>query len=233
MSYPSKLLSRNETVIVEFHPYWSILVPPFVVMIACLGVLAGVAFVFPSSPLWLLESLGVLCVIPVVWFGLRVIQRQTTSLVVTNLRLALQTGIVVKKGWDARLERINDVSFDQSLWGRIFRVGDIYIDTGGEAGTKAVTRVPHPDGIKALIFERQSARIQELRSDPMQTGPNYVPSVVEGPGQGDTFGDPPGPSSQSRLTVVEQLERLDQLRARSVITNEEFELEKARLLGKN
>ena len=256
MTYPSKLLSQDESVILELHPHWSILTLPFVALLASFVILGLVAFAFPGSPTWLIEAIGVLCGLPLIWFGARQLQRQTTSLVVTDQRVALRTGVVVKKGWDVRLERINDVSYDQSLWGRIFRVGDIVLDTGGEAGDKSMERVPHPDGLKVLIFERQSARIDYLRSnvEGIITGPTQAVRSNYGiPGSGTTGLDSTGSGttgfdmtgvdparaplnspiiiSGSGLSVAEQIEKLDEMRNRGVITDREFELEKKRLFG--
>ncbi len=263
--------------ILELHSHWSILTLPFVALLACFVILGSAVFAFPGSPTWLIEAIGVFCGLPLIWLGVRQLQRQTTSLIVTDQRVALRTGVVVKKGWDVRLERINDVSYDQSLWGRIFRVGDIALDTGGgEVGDKSMQRVPHPDGLKVLIFERQSARIDYLRSnvEGIITGPNQaVRSNYGTPGSAPTGLDTAGthtagthttgthtagthrigsgttgfdmahadPASAitnspivisgSGLSVAEQIEKLDEMRNRGVITDREFELEKKRLFG--
>ncbi|HUY86714.1 MAG TPA: PH domain-containing protein [Acidimicrobiales bacterium] len=212
MSYPSKLLNPNESVVVELNPHWSVLVRPMGVALVVAGTAAGLLFEFPSMPLWAALVLGVVIAVPVFWLGLRWLQRSTTVLVVTTDRVALRTGLMVKKGWDARLERINDVSFEQSLMERIFGVGDLWIDTGGEDGTKGMAHTPHPDGVKALIFERQDAH--------RTAGAETAPLARNAPVQ-----------VSAGLSVAEQLEKLDDLRRRGVISDDEFDAEKSRLIG--
>jgi hypothetical protein len=133
--------------------------------------------------------------------------------VVTTERVALTTGLIVKKGWDVRLERVTDVSFDQSLIDRLLRTGDIWVDSGGEDGKKGMARIPHPQAVKTLIFDQIDAL-----SGARAGGPSSSAASV-------------GQTVHAGLSVAEQIEKLDELRRRGVISDEEFAAEKSRLIG--
>ncbi len=215
MAFPSRLLNPGESVVVELHPHWSVLARPAAVAVLAGGGSGWFLFAFPSMSIWLAGALGAVLAAAVGWLGARWLQRNSTVFAVTTHRVALRGGVVVKKGWDIRLDRINDVSFDQSLMERMLGVGDLWVDTGGEAGMKGMARMPHPQAVRQLIFEKQES---------LRTAPPSVPAAPAVPA-------PPAVYRDAGLSVAEQLEKLDELRRRGVITDEEFDAEKSRLIG--
>jgi len=51
---------------------------------------------------------------------------------VTNLRVVDENGFFSRHSKESPLDKINNVEYDQSIWGRIFGFGDVDIQTGGQ-----------------------------------------------------------------------------------------------------
>jgi uncharacterized membrane protein YdbT with pleckstrin-like domain len=127
----------------------------------------------------------------------------TTNIVVTTDRLILRAGVLAKSGREIPLDRINDISFHQSLFERLIRAGDLVVESAGERGQETLRYVPDPEHVQRELY-RQMAAVQERA--------------------GGRAG------GQRELSLPEQLERLDELRQRGVITQAEFDAKKADLL---
>jgi uncharacterized membrane protein YdbT with pleckstrin-like domain len=52
-----------------------------------------------------------------------------------------------------QLTKVQDVRVDQSLWQRIFRLGDISIETAGETSRLTITNVDQPREVADEISE--------------------------------------------------------------------------------
>jgi uncharacterized membrane protein YdbT with pleckstrin-like domain len=60
-------------------------------------------------------------------------QRIQTTYSITNQRLTIETGLLSKQVHQTRLERIQNVNSEQSLWDRLLRIGTVDFDTAAEA----------------------------------------------------------------------------------------------------
>lgn len=90
------------------------------------------------------------------------IERLTTEFAVTNKRVIVKTGWVRRKTVELNLSRVESVSVDQSLMGRLFGYGAItIIGTGG-------TREPFPGIAHPLEFRKA---VQEQLSPTLTSTP--------------------------------------------------------------
>lgn len=153
------------------------------------------------APEWLQLLAGALTLVALARFVLRYLRWAGTSFLVTTDRLVHRRGMLAKEGMEIPLEGVNTVLFRQSLRERLMRCGDLVIDSGGEGGRQSFSDIPHPSRVQAAIHE-QMERSRSRTSGRFQRG----------------------------LSVVEQLERLDDLCRRGVLSRPEFELQKAQLL---
>ena len=135
----------------------------------------------------------------------------TTNLTITNDRIVYRYGVVAKQGMEIPIERVNNVSFRQGILERLFGNGDLTIESGGEDGQQHFSHVRRPETVQALIHSRMDHVEQRGRS-----------------GSGGTT----APAPASSVDVADQLERLEGLMERGTLTREEFEAQKARLLGR-
>jgi uncharacterized membrane protein YdbT with pleckstrin-like domain len=138
-----------------------------------------------------------------VWFAGRYLRWATTNFVLTSDRLIFRSGVIAKRGIEIPLERINTVFSHQSILERMLHTGDLVVESGGEQGRETFSEIPRPPDVQNEIH-RQIDIAQERRGEPTRREPD----------------------------VVDQLDRLDDLRRRGVISEAEFQAKKQQLLDR-
>jgi uncharacterized membrane protein YdbT with pleckstrin-like domain len=203
MPYPQRLLNDGEEVALDIHPHWW-----FFAKSAAATLLSSVLFLWSAvafgDATWekgLKWLFGVTAIVSILWLGVRWLAWRTTHFVITSDRLIARKGIIAKSGIEIPLERVNNVSFNQSIFERVIKAGDLLIESGGEDGQQRFTDILRPDEVQNLIH--------------LQMEEN----------QRRTF----TPAAQP-IDVAGQLEKLEALRDRGTITEAEFESQKRRLL---
>ena len=204
MAFPKKYLNDNEEIILDLRPHWSFLVPPTLALVAALALAIWVSREVDSD-FALFPSLG-LAVLALLFFLVRYAQWLTTDFVLTTDRLIYRKGIVSRTGREIPLERVNDVSFNQNLLQRVIRAGDLLVESGGERGQ---SHFPH-------------------FSDP-QGSQNEIHRAIEAAAERDAARMS---GTRRELSPLEQLEKLEELRQRGIISQAEFEVKKAHLLDR-
>ena len=201
MGFPRKLLNEGEDVVLELRPHWWMFVKPVAAIVA-LAVLAVVVNMRIDNVILVWVVVAVL-VLDLLWLVGRYLRWSTTLFVVTTDRLVLRHGVLSKHGKEIPVERLNDISVNQTLFERVLRAGSLVLESGGERGQEVVPSVSRPFEVQNVIYtqiERAQGR------------------VVGG--------------AARELSVPEQLEKLDELRQRGVITQAEFDAKKAQLLDR-
>jgi uncharacterized membrane protein YdbT with pleckstrin-like domain len=89
-----------------------------------------------------------------VWPGVRFLRRRLTKTTITGDRLRYETGVTTKSTRNIQLSKIQDVRVDQRLLQRIFGVGDLSIETAGEASRLTIHNVDDPQGLADEIMNR-------------------------------------------------------------------------------
>jgi membrane protein YdbS with pleckstrin-like domain len=203
MHYPEKLLSPGEEVITEFRPHWSAILREGLLTGLVLILVILIAFMDFSWRGWLILGLLVVAFLLVIRGFVR---WWTTQHVITNERVIHRMGFISKKGTEIPLEVINDVSFRQSVFERIFGTGDVLIESAGTHGQSKYTDIPKPEHIQSVIYQARENRQMLLE------GGGRMASAV-------------GESTSSQLATLSQLHDDGKL------TDAEFAAEKAKLLG--
>lgn len=150
-------------------------------------------------------ALLALAAVALFWCLGRYARWATTNFVVTSDRLIHRYGVFAKRGQEIPLERLNDVSFRRSVIMRIVGAGDLLIESGGERGQQPFDHIAHPERVQNVIHRAIEAA--QSRDADRQAG-------------------------RRELSPLEQLEKLDELRQRGVISQAEFEAKKAQLLDR-
>ena len=203
MAFPRKLLNEGEDIVLDLRPHWWVLVKPVVAAAASL-VLLVVAANAVDNDLPTYAAL-VVVLVAVVWLVSRYLAWITTNFVVTTDRLVYRAGVLAKAGREIPLERINDIAVTQRIFERLIGAGDLLIESGGERGQQHFTDVRRPFKVQNVIY-REMERAQAR--------------------------DAQRASGARELSIPEQIEKLDELRKRGLITNAEFEVKKTQLLGR-
>ena len=203
MAFPSKLLNDGEEVVLDLRPHWWFFFGPLVALF--LSIAATIAVMVFNLPDWLWFALLALTAINALWLLARLAKWGTTQFVVTTDRLIYRSGVLAKKGLEIPLERVNNIHFNQGVFERMLRSGDLMIESGGERGQQSFSDIRRPAFVQNEIY-RQMEAAQARDADRM--------------------------AGRRELSIPEQLDKLDDLRQRGVITQAEFDAKKTQLLDR-
>lgn len=206
MPYPKKLLNPDEEVAVDLHPHWLYFAEALLALAGAIAVGIAVLAVWdPGETLGKIVKWLVIAglVLAAGWTVERYLKWATTSFVITSDRIIFRQGMIAKRGVEIPLERVNNVNFNQSIFERIVGAGDLLIESGGESGQSRFTDIRRPEEVKNVIHSQMELNSKRQLSFAAPTGSD----------------------------VASQLEKLEGLRDRGSITDEEFEAQKRRLLG--
>lgn len=197
------LLGDEEEVLVDARPHPKLLFAPGFLVIA--GIVAA----------WLVNGIGepdripmllclALAILGAAWFAARYLQWTTSRLIVTSDRVMTRTGVLAKRHWQVGLERIHDISCEQTLLERVLGAGDLAIETGGDRG-HVISDVARPFRVQHEIYGAMENSTVTAATRAMD---------------------------RRDLTIPEQIEKLDELRQRGVISQAEFDVKKTQLLDR-
>ena len=222
MAFPERLLSEDEELIYDLRPHWLTMVAPVLITLAVMVAVGAAWVLMPAGDLQQPARLAVgllgTVVLLVAVVG-RVLRWTTTHFVLTTERVIFRSGVVAKFGREIPLERINDVTFSQSLFERLIGAGDLLIESAGEHGQSRFSDIRDPETVQ-LEISRQMEANDRRRAGYARTQPHPVLA--------DRTPVPPsgGPNP------LDALERLADLRDRGAVTEEEFQRMKRDLLDR-
>ncbi len=208
MAFPKRLLIEGETLVLDLRPHPIALALPalytlvLTVAVVWLGAwIGGPGWVWPA--VWVVAML----IYPVPKF----VAWATSIFAVTTDRVIHRQGWIAKRSMEIPLEAINDVRFEQGIFDRLVGAGTLLISSASEFGTNTFDDIRHPEEVQRTIYHQG-----EMNKKRMYQGDN-PPAAA-----------PPTPGAPSATT---ELERLAKLRTDGVLTEEEFQAQKARILG--
>lgn len=88
------------------------------------------------------------------WPAVRALRRQVTVTTITGDRLRYETGALGKSTRTIQLSKLQDVRVDQRFMQRVFGVGDLSIETAGEASRLTIHNVDEPQALADEIMNR-------------------------------------------------------------------------------
>jgi membrane protein YdbS with pleckstrin-like domain len=213
MPFPRRLLIEGEELVLDLRPHWISLVAPGLVATAGLVAAWWLSSLIDSDLDWLLwvVYLVLLLVYPVP----RLVWWLTSNFAVTSDRVIHREGFIAKRSMEIPLEAINDVRFEQGIVDRMIGAGTLVIQSASEQGRQVFDNIRDPESVQKTLYhegEKNKHRMFRGTADPAAPTPS----------------PPPPPAAPS---VTGELERLAELRAKGVLTEDEFQAQKARILG--
>jgi membrane protein YdbS with pleckstrin-like domain len=203
MAYPERLLNEGESVCVDVRPHWWYLAGPvFLAVVTIAGTIAAAA---ASVPKWLEWAAIVVMAMALLWLIARYVRWASTRLVVTTSRVIERRGVFSRQGREIPIAALSDIAYRQSFFERIIGAGNVILESAGRDSQEVFPDLPHPDQIHNEIYRQLEA---------FRRG-SHAPAAA------------PAPAS-----IPGQIEQLDQLRQRGVITEQEFQAKKAELLDR-
>jgi len=147
-------LRPGERKALETRTHWVTVIEPFLLLVFALIVFIILFFwVRQTSSLMTVVRWisGVFLAIAFLYFFYKEWYRRRDIWAVTNLRVIDEKGIFSLYSKESPLEKINNLSYYQSLLGRILRYGDVEIQTAAEDGATIYKKVSNPRLLKDTI----------------------------------------------------------------------------------
>lgn len=203
-------LKKNEKVILTIRKHWFVLLKPILLTLILLIVaMAGYNSEFGN---FFLIGAG----LTVVWFIYRILDRNTNLWAVTNLRIIDEYGVFSNNSKETPLDKINNISYRQPLLGRMFNYGDVQIQSAAESGSTTHKMVERPKVLKDTITQYQERYKQKQIKEQAQSLANAVG------GQKTSVG----------VDISEELTKLHDLKEKGIITEDDFQKGKDKILNK-
>jgi len=223
MAFPKRLLVPGEELVLDLRPHPVALLLPALAAVGSLAVgiylMAKINGTLDTFVTWV--SLVGIAVIWVIYPIRRLVAWLTSHFVVTSDRVLHRSGWVAKQSLEIPLEQINDIKFTQGVFERMVKAGDIQIRSASNDGPTTFEDVRNPEEVQKAIYNQS-----ELNNQRMYSGQGT-------PGAGRTSAPSPAPATRAPVapSSTTELERLADLRAKGVLTEEEFQAQKAKILG--
>ena len=205
-------LKKNEKVVLTIRKHWFVLLKPILWTLVLLIVAAAAAAYNSEFGNFLFIGAG----LTIIWLIYRIFDRNTNLWAVTNLRVIDEYGVFSNNSKETPLDKINNVSYRQPLLGRIFNYGHVQIQSAAESGSTIHKMVERPKDLKDTITQYQERYKQEQIKEQAQSLANAVG------GQKPSVG----------IDVSEELTKLHDLKEKGIITEEDFQKGKDKILNK-
>lgn len=197
-------LKKDENVVLLIRTHWFVLLIPIILVI--IGII-----------IWIRIG-GYGYIIPIIMFcylGYEILERNYNLWVVTNLRVIDEFGVLSHNSKESPLDKINNVTYNQSIIGRMFGFGNVQIQTAAEIGSTTYYTVERPKELKDAITQMQEDykkaqnlyQAVELAKAISTSTPNH-----------------------SKTDVADELEKLFELKKRGILTEEEYDARKKKIL---
>ena len=136
---------------------------------------------------------------------------------VTNLRVVDESGFFSRYSKESPLEKINNVEYDQTIWGRIFGYGNVDIQTAAELGETTYHLIHHPKLLKDTITHAQEEyKKTQISKQATQLAEAIAKSTAA--------------IKPSQQMIADELQKLFNLYQQGAITQEEYQVQKNKLM---
>ena len=161
-------LLPGENLLLKAHPHWIVIVkyvwPP--ALLVLLVAIADLTFLQPiNQPPQLLQyqhlriylALAAIAIagawLIVVW-----IRWQSTTYTLTDQRIKIETGVLGRQSKIIPIDRIQDCTTKQSLFGRMIGYGRVEVDAAGAQGAEVLDHMPNPNAFRDQVFIQSEKR---------------------------------------------------------------------------
>ena len=204
--YLEEMLGENEQILLRARKHWSVLFGNIALEIVLIAVLIVAIIALLPLVAFPVAPLGFFLVLVPLFGMLRdFLVWYNRQYIVTNRRVIQTAGVFSKDVVDSSLEKVNDVKMSQSFWGRLFDYGDIEILTASEVGANVFRSIGQPIKFKTAMLNAKERLGFEGEMGVQSHVTTDIPSLIA---------------------------RLDDLRQKGIVSEQEFQQKKAELLEK-
>ncbi len=201
------VLKKDEKILLITRQHWiKLLLPIFVWMLTA------------ALLIWLTETTGfIIALVAALYPMYEYFNWRSNLWCVTNLRVVDETGFFSRYSKESPLDKINNVEYDQSLWGRLFGYGNVDIQTAAEMGETTYEMIHNPKLLKDTITHAQ----EEYKKAQITNQANQLARAIAATNV---------TSTPAQHLIADELQKLFELMQRGAITQEEYLVQKSRLL---
>ena len=207
-------LKKDEKVLLIIRHHWLKLLPAFaiwlLITILTLWIANATATLNASAALIII----LITAIYPLWFYFNWVHN---IWVVTNLRVIDEAGFFTRHAKESPLEKINNIEYSQSFWGRILGYGNVDIQTAAEMGDTSYVMIHHPKLLKDTITHAQEGYKLTRENNQAQ---QLAKAIAENSG-----------SRPSQVMIADELHKLFELVQKGAITQEEYIVQKNKLMS--
>jgi len=208
MGYAERNLAPGETILHRARYHWVFYRFSIVVLVlaAALGIASLSALKSQTGAdtgkLMAYVAAGFVVIALVSYLGLR-FRANMDEFVVTNRRVIRKVGFVSREVQQAPIEKIQDITVEQGVFGRMLGFGTVIVETASEKGMLVFPAIAAPDSFRNRVWGQPPAKPDS-------------PSAAE---------PPAGPATQKRL------EELEVLKTRGLVSPEEYAAKRQQILS--
>ncbi len=203
------VLKKDEKILLITRQHWLRLALPFFAWF-----LLAVILIW-----WLKNSTAfIIVLVTAIYPMLEYINWKYNLWCVTNLRVVDETGFFTRYSKESPLDKINNVEYDQGIWGRLFGFGNVDIQTAAELGETKYQLIHHPKLLKDTITHAQ----EEYKK--MQIS-NQATQLAEAIARTNIGIQP------SQQMIADELDKFFALLQKGAITQEEYVAQKNKLMN--
>ena len=203
------VLKKDEKILIIIRQHWLRLVLPFFAWLMLTIIL-----------IWWLQNGTALVIIllAALYPMIEYINWKNNIWCVTNLRVVDESGFFSRYSKESPLDKINNVEYDQSLWGRMMGFGSVDIQTAAELGETKYEFIHHPKLLKDTITHAQEEnKKRQVTSQATQLAEAIARTTAA--------------TAPSQQMIADELHKLFELLQKGAITQEEYLAQKGKLMG--
>ena len=137
---------------------------------------------------------------------------------ITNLRVVDESGFFSRYSKESPLDKINNVEYDQNIWGRIMGFGSVDIQTAAELGETTYELIQNPKLLKDTITHAQEDyKKMQIKNQATQLAEAIAKSTAA--------------VKPSQQLIADELQKLFNLYQQGAITQEEYQVQKNKLMN--
>ena len=200
-------LKTGETILLITRQHWLRLALPLFLWL-----------IVATLSIWFLQSTGLIVTLVTALYPMyEYLSWKHNLWCVTNLRVVDESGFFSRYSKESPLDKINNVEYDQSIWGRLFGYGNVDIQTAAEMGETTYELIHHPKLLKDTITHAQEEyKKLTISSQAVQLAQAIVKTSAAAPA--------------APQMIAGEIEKLFELLLKGAITQEEYEQQKNKLL---
>ncbi len=200
-------LKQDEKILLITRQHWIRLVLPFFVWLVAAILL-----------IWLANTTGfIITLVAALYPMYEYLSWKNNLWCVTNLRVVDESGFFSRYSKESPLEKINNVEYDQSFWGRIMGFGNVDIQTAAELGETTYELIHHPKLLKDTItYAQEEYKKTQIAKQATQLAEAIAKSTAA--------------IKPSQQMIADELHKLFMLYQQGAITQEEYGVQKNKLI---